>query len=91
VATRPGYELAADQLEDVLAEEFRQRECHAAAALAEAPAGRILTFRITALDISATVLRALCKADEGGRSGSGGRYLLPDSVLDYISTHHIYS
>lgn len=91
VATRPGYELAADQLEDILAEEFRQRECQAAAALAEAPAGRILTFRITALDISATVLRALCKTDGNGRPSASGRYLLPDSVLEYISSHHIYS
>jgi len=91
VATRPGYELAADQLEDVLAEEFRQRQCHAAAALAAVPAGRILTFRITALDISATVLRVLCKAGGSGHSGASGRYLLPDSVLEYISTHKIYS
>jgi len=91
VATRPGYELAADQLEEVLAEEFRQRECHTAAALAAAPAGRILAFRITALDISATVLRALCKAGDSGCSGASGRYLLPDSVLEYISIHHIYA
>jgi nicotinate-nucleotide adenylyltransferase len=85
VATRPGFELAADQLEPALAVEFRQRQSHAVAALATAPAGHILAFRITALDISATVLRGICKA------GGSARYLLPDPVLDYISTHHIYS
>ena len=85
VATRPGFELAADQLEPALADEFRQRQSFAAAALAMAPAGRILVFRITALDISATVLRAVFKGE------GSARYLLPDPVLDYIATQHIYS
>ncbi|MCX7169323.1 MAG: nicotinate-nucleotide adenylyltransferase [Proteobacteria bacterium] len=85
IATRPGFELASDQLEAALADEFRQRQSHAATALAAVPAGRILTYRITALDISATGLRAIFKA------GGSGRYLLPDPVLDYIATHRIYA
>ena len=85
IATRPGFELATDQLEPALAGEFRQRQSHAATVLAAAPAGRILTFRITALDISATVLRGIFKA------GGSGCYLLPDPVLDYIASNKIYS
>ncbi|MBI3525277.1 MAG: nicotinate-nucleotide adenylyltransferase [Betaproteobacteria bacterium] len=86
VATRPGYTLEAGQMAPALAGEFHARRKHAAAALSAAPAGCILPFPITALDISATHLRATL------RSGSGGsaRYLLPDPVLDYIAGHKLY-
>ncbi|MFA7267869.1 MAG: nicotinate-nucleotide adenylyltransferase [Sterolibacterium sp.] len=85
IATRPGFGLIGDQLEASLAAEFRRRRCDTADLLAASPAGRILSFHIAALDISATALRATLKA------GRSARYLLPDPVLDYILSHHIYS
>lgn len=85
IATRPGFDLAGSQLSAALADEIRQRLAASPACLAAAPAGRILSFAITALDISATALRTTLKA------GASARYLLPDPVLDYIATHHIYS
>ncbi|OQX13261.1 MAG: nicotinic acid mononucleotide adenylyltransferase [Thiothrix lacustris] len=48
------------------------------------PAGRIYFLSVTALDISATHLRMLLK------QGKNPRYLLPDSVLDYIQRHQLY-
>ena len=85
VATRPGYALAAEQLEPALAGEFRERQSHSAASLIHAPAGHILPFPIAALDISATRLRETLQA------GGSARYLLPDPVLDYIAGHNLYS
>lgn len=85
VATRPGFSLDIDRMPRPLAEEFRSRQAPAAEILAEVPAGRILTFPITALAISATALRATFEA------GDSARYLLPDPVLDYIATHRIYA
>ena len=85
VATRPGVALGEDRFEGVLAAEFSRRRASSAAGFAETPAGCILPFDITALDISATALRATLL------DGGSARYLLPDPVLDYIATHHIYS
>ena len=48
------------------------------------PAGRIYLLPVTALDISATRLRGYLK------QGKNPRYLLPDSVLDYIQLHQLY-
>ncbi len=44
---------------------------------------RSSTVRI-ALAISASLIRDLV------RNGHSVRYLLPDSVLDYIAAHHLY-
>jgi nicotinate-nucleotide adenylyltransferase len=85
VATRPGCLLDAEKMEPRLAGEFRRRLCRDAAELGAANAGSIFHFAITALDISATALRATLAA------GGSVRYLLPDPVLDYISTHQLYS
>ena len=48
------------------------------------PAGRIGTLPIAALDISGTMIR-----DSLAREVSP-RYLLPDAVLEYIGTNHLY-
>jgi len=40
---------------------------------------------MTPLDISASAIRAATAA------GRTPRYLLPDAVLDYIASHHLYS
>lgn len=85
VATRPGYALDAERMEPALAVEFRARRNRAATALTDAPAGRILPFPISALDISATTLRATLVA------GGSARYLLPDPVLDYIAANRLYN
>ena len=85
VATRPGCQLDAERLDASLAGEFRRRLCHDAAALGASESGSIFSFAITALDISATALRATLAA------GDSVRYLLPDPVLDYISSHQLYS
>lgn len=83
VATRPGHELEVGAGGTALAAEFRARE-GSAADLAAAPAGRIVPFAITALEISATAIR------ERLARGACVRHLVPDAVLDYIDSHPIY-
>jgi nicotinate-nucleotide adenylyltransferase len=48
------------------------------------PAGRIMTFAMTPLAISATAIRGLAQAR------SSIRYLTPDSVVDYIHQRSLY-
>ena len=50
-----------------------------------APAGGIVVVPIAALDISSTRIRQCL------RSGTSPRYLLPDSVLDYIERNALYA
>jgi nicotinate-nucleotide adenylyltransferase len=83
VATRPGHELNAGTGETALDTEFRAR-LGTAADLAGAPAGRIVPFAITALEISATAIR------ERLARGGNARHLVPDAVLDYIDSHQLY-
>ncbi|MDK9703484.1 MAG: nicotinate-nucleotide adenylyltransferase [Sulfuritalea sp.] len=83
VATRPGHELRVDAGETALDAEISARR-GTAADLAGAPAGRIVPFAITALEISATGIRRRLAA------GLSARYLVPDAVLDYIDSHQIY-
>ncbi|MFA6310516.1 MAG: nicotinate-nucleotide adenylyltransferase [Sterolibacterium sp.] len=85
VATRPNYALADAIIEPALADELDRRRTSSAAAITGRPAGCIIPFGITALDISATALRAEIAA------GHGARYLLPDPVLDYISANQLYN
>lgn len=85
VALRPGFELAAADMGEALAGEWRRRGGADAAALRAAPAGRIARFAMSVLDISATRIRA-----EIGAGGSA-RYLLPAPVLDYIDRKHLYT
>lgn len=83
VATRPGHSADIAALAPALAAQCRQRDADAAQ-LAAAPAGRIVRFPITPLDISATAIRAACARHESPR------YLLPAGVVDYISEHRLY-
>ncbi|MBI5109562.1 MAG: nicotinate-nucleotide adenylyltransferase [Rhodocyclales bacterium] len=91
VATRPGHDLGARQRGNpkvgadatALGTEFRARQ-GTAADLATAPAGRIVPFAITALEISATAIR------ERLARGGNARHLVPDAVLDYIDSHPLY-
>ncbi|MCX7174766.1 MAG: nicotinate-nucleotide adenylyltransferase [Proteobacteria bacterium] len=85
VATRPNYSLTGEIMEPALADEFQRRRKSSAAAITASPAGCIIPFGITALDISATKLRAQIGA------GHSARYLLPDPVLDYIAANKLYN
>ena len=84
VAHRPGFPIDPGQLPQPLAEIFRERFSPSPAALGRAPAGSIVSFAMTPLAISATQIRALLG------EGRSARYLLPDSVLDYIRREHLY-
>ena len=84
VATRPGYALDPGSLPPPLADELRMRLRADTGMLAHSHAGSIVPFAITALDISATRIREMLA------SGGSVRYLLPDSVLDYIAGHGLY-
>lgn len=84
VALRPGFSLAAEQMEAGLRAEISARVADDPAALQQMPAGRIIACAIPPLDISATRIRALI------RSGESPRDLLPAAVLDYIQTHDLY-
>jgi nicotinate-nucleotide adenylyltransferase len=52
--------------------------------LRQTPAGCVVPFDMTPLAISASLVRDLVA------SGHSARYLLPDSVLDYIARHSLY-
>ena len=84
VSHRPGFPVAAGSLPPALAAEFAGRRLHDPAGLGAAPSGAIVTFTMTQLAISATQLRALFA------NGRSARYLLPDSVLDYINLNQLY-
>lgn len=85
VAERPGHALDSGGLPPAVGSELRARRADAATALQAAPAGRILPFAMTALDVAATRIRALLEA------GASARYLLSPPVLDYIQTNRLYS
>lgn len=86
VAHRPGFALGAAALPAALRDEHAARSVPGddIAALTAAPAGRIVSFAMTPLAVSATQLRALLAA------GRSARYLLPQPVIDYIDLHHLY-
>ncbi len=84
IAHRPGFSLDAERLPPELAEVFRQRFCSDPSQLAVAPAGRIVAFSMTPLDISATKIRSLLSG------GASPRYLLPEGVLTHIQAHRYY-
>lgn len=83
VAERPGYNLER-AMPAALAAEFAARRTNNPAELATAPAGRIFRQAITQLDISASLVRELIA------TGRSPRYLLPDTVLNYIDQHRLY-
>lgn len=85
VAHRPGFPVAAASLPGALAAVFDQRFAADSASLAAAPAGAIVSFAMTQLDVSATKIRALLAQRRSVR------YLLPDALAAYIQEHHLYS
>jgi nicotinate-nucleotide adenylyltransferase len=106
VAHRPGYSLASweDALPDPLrtllhpqgvrrirnaaepqTTPLSTRRCEQAAELKEKPAGLVFLHTITQLDISASQIR------DRALQGKSLRYLLPDSVINYINENHLYA
>lgn len=80
--TRPRQRL--DKLDPVLHEAMTGRWTGLPERLHAEPAGRVLVLRVTPLAISASLIRA---ALNGARSP---RFLLPDTVLDYITERGLY-
>ena len=86
VAYRPGFPIDTWQarMAEPLAHEYAARSMQQPLAVHLAPAGGIAAVSMTGLDISATFVRtALAR-------GASARYLVPDSVLDYIESHSLY-
>ncbi len=84
VAQRPGHSLTPGGMPSSLAAEWRKRAGTPDALLAH-PAGSVVTYGTTALDISASAIRAHFA------QGRSPRYLLPLPVLDYIEAHGLYA
>ncbi|PKO54567.1 MAG: nicotinic acid mononucleotide adenylyltransferase, partial [Betaproteobacteria bacterium HGW-Betaproteobacteria-21] len=82
VANRPGYAPHGRRWPGALSPELdracRDRQITDPALLRGRSAGLVIPFDMTPLAISASLIRDLV------RSGTSPRYLLPDSVLDYI-------
>ena len=86
VAHRPGFSPALweDALPDPLRRELDKRLTDQAEELAGTAAGRVFLHPITQLDISASQLRDRCLR------GKSLRYLLPDSLIDYLTENRLY-
>jgi len=86
ITHRPGWALAADapNLDPALARLWRDCLANDVSELEAAPAGRILRFTITQLDISATHIRAMVAR------GESPRFLLPEKVWNLIRLQGLY-
>lgn len=81
VTQRPGVALPT---EGVMARFAKARAVDSIAKLKAASSGRVLIQQLALLDISATGIRALIN------DGHSARYLLPETVWDYIEQHRLY-
>jgi nicotinate-nucleotide adenylyltransferase len=86
IAHRPGYALRELQasMPAALRQVYQKRLAADPQALRSQPAGIVMPSEITGLDISATGIRGLLAR------GASPRYLLPDTVLEYIERNHLY-
>ncbi len=82
VAHRPGWQTPRT---GAVAELVDRHAAHSAAELRAQPAGRILPWPITALDISASAIRSLFAA------GKSPRFLMPDAVARIIAAEALYA
>lgn len=85
VVHRPGFPVNAASLPTQVAAAYQQRLSSSPAALQDAPAGRIVTFAMTQLAVSATQIRTMLL------NGRSPRYLLPEAVIAYIQSTQLYS
>ena len=81
VIARPGWEFPA---RGAVADWLQRHRLPALAALRARACGGVLVEELRPLPISSTEIRAMLQA------GRSPRYLLPESVLDYIESHHLY-
>jgi nicotinate-nucleotide adenylyltransferase len=84
VARRPGYPVSAASLPPAVGREY-ERRLAAPEQLARRPAGLIVPFDMTPLDISASAIR---EALADGRKPAG---VLPERVLEYVLRRGIYT
>lgn len=86
IVGRPGYISTMNNigLPQELAQEVIHRQASHVSELKRASNGLVLTVTTTMLDISATAIRANIA------NKKSNRYLLPDTVLEYIETNHLY-
>jgi len=86
VMQRPGrnVELQIAEAHPGLRTRYHQHVQSSIDALQTAPAGAVLVRDIPALEISATDIRERCT------EGKNIHYLLPDTVANYIHSHHLY-
>lgn len=86
VAHRPGFSAAAweDALPDPLRRVLSTQRVEQPSDLLDKPAGRIFLYGITQLDISASRIR------DRALRGMSLRYLLPDTVIDYLNENQLY-
>jgi nicotinate-nucleotide adenylyltransferase len=84
VMHRPGWELDIEKASEAIQQLWRESQVTDVAELEAHPAGKIILQTVTALDISATHIRALVAA------GKSPRYLVPDSVWNLIRMHGLY-
>ena len=82
VAERPGCDKRAA---GEVAKIYSERRVEAAELLRKRPAGCILPWPVTALDISSSRIRAL------RATGKSARYLVPDAVMEIIQSQRIYT
>lgn len=87
VVHRPGFPQSAwaEHLPPALRQEHQARYTEDFAVLNNTPAGHVVALAGSALDISASRIRADLQR------GLSPRYLLPETVLDYISTRKLYN
>ena len=84
VAHRPGFAVEPARMPNPLVRQFETRTGAAASQLHQSAAGLICLQPVTPLDISATAIRSAI------RDQRSPRYLIPDSVLDYIHRNSLY-
>jgi nicotinate-nucleotide adenylyltransferase len=84
IAHRPGFDLDPTGMPQTLARQLQTRGVTSLSQLHGAAAGLVWLQPITPLDISATAIRAAIRQERSPR------YLLPDSVLDYIHRKTLY-
>lgn len=86
IVDRPGCSSSVNGygFPEELNHEIRSRQASHASELKNTSSGRVLTVPTTMLDISATIVR------DNIANKRSIRYLLPDTVLEYIETNHLY-
>jgi nicotinate-nucleotide adenylyltransferase len=82
IIARPGWDLPRT---GEVAHWLREHRLDDRSELQQRPAGGIVIEELRPLAISATEIRQMLRA------GQSARYLLPQSVLDYIQAHQLYA